>query len=338
MSSTRLPNEERAGRRRSWDIHQLGPGAGGHRAGEEGVDERHEVRERAVVVGEIMTAASAARGVFAPDLVEDLDVGAAEGVDGLLGVADEDEVGACRRTRRMMSHWTGSVSWNSSTRTIRQRAATVAAARSLSRRRSRAATREVFEIEDAAGALGSFVCLGGAVEGFEEQGPSVRRGRPNPRHPRRERGRRLSLLRRGRSSRRPDFGQTEVCATERGCPLLARRPCRPPTASRIAAAWRPISPRTTQASCAAMKAARLSSVGSPQGPSTSLSTETAPSNSSEEKPPGGSFAAALFKAVDALRAGAFQPSPPRGCPSYCVGRGVCRHSASRDEYLEGGDE
>ena len=49
-----------------------------------------------------------------------VDVGAAEGVDRLLRVADQDQRRlSSPKARRMISHWIGSVSWNSSTSTTR---------------------------------------------------------------------------------------------------------------------------------------------------------------------------------------------------------------------------
>ena len=197
-------------------------GAGGHRAGEEGVDERHEVRERAVVVGETHMAASAARGVFAPDLVEDLDLGAAEGVDGLLGVADDEEVGAFvgETGDHLLLDVVGVLELVDEDEAAARgdgRGGEVVVAQEVAR-----GDEEVVEIEDAAGALGSFVCLGGAVEGFEEEDRLSGAGGPILGiHGVKEVGGFLCFVADGLQGG-PDFGQTEVCATERGCPLLAR--------------------------------------------------------------------------------------------------------------------
>ena len=78
--------------------------------------------DQRLVAAPVGAEGAPARSAVSRGLEVGRDVAAAEGVDGLLGVADEHHAWrGRRRPRRCTCHCTGSVSWNSSTITIRQR-------------------------------------------------------------------------------------------------------------------------------------------------------------------------------------------------------------------------
>ena len=102
---------------------------------------------------------AAGRGARASDLVVDGDVGAAEAVDRLLGVADDRQPPGPGRSVRQSSPgssslvsnsassaWTGSVSWNSSISTARNRSAEVVAGRAAVAQQIARPEQQVIEV------------------------------------------------------------------------------------------------------------------------------------------------------------------------------------------------